>query len=150
MEECEALCSSMAIMINGKFKCIGSAQHLKTRFGVGYTLSIKIKEEKHDDVERLKDYIIGNFSDAILKENHAGLLKLQLPSVVSTHDSLQNSSTKSCTLATVFKFVEETRILFPIEGYSINQTTLEEVRKENPNKIINHNLMTLTIYNLIY
>ncbi len=31
MEECEALCSRIAIMVNGHFKCLGSVQHLKNR-----------------------------------------------------------------------------------------------------------------------
>ncbi|MED6268573.1 ATP-binding cassette sub- A member 1, partial [Characodon lateralis] len=31
MEECEALCTRMAIMVNGRFKCLGSIQHLKNR-----------------------------------------------------------------------------------------------------------------------
>jgi len=33
MEECEALCSRLAIMVNGKFTCLGSLQHLKNRLG---------------------------------------------------------------------------------------------------------------------
>lgn len=33
MEECEALCTRMAIMVNGQFKCLGSIQHLKSRWG---------------------------------------------------------------------------------------------------------------------
>uniref|UniRef100_A0A8B9YY62 ATPase AAA-type core domain-containing protein n=1 Tax=Buteo japonicus TaxID=224669 RepID=A0A8B9YY62_9AVES len=31
MEECEALCTRMAIMVNGRFRCLGSVQHLKNR-----------------------------------------------------------------------------------------------------------------------
>lgn len=31
MEECEALCTRLAIMVNGRFCCLGSAQHLKGR-----------------------------------------------------------------------------------------------------------------------
>jgi ABC-type multidrug transport system ATPase subunit len=31
MEECEALCPRIAIMANGKLRCLGSAQHLKVR-----------------------------------------------------------------------------------------------------------------------
>lgn len=31
MEECEALCTRLAIMVNGRFRCLGSAQHLKGR-----------------------------------------------------------------------------------------------------------------------
>ncbi|CAH3185564.1 unnamed protein product, partial [Porites lobata] len=42
MEECEALCTRLAIMVNGHFKCLGSTQHLKSRFGRGYTLMVKV------------------------------------------------------------------------------------------------------------
>ncbi|PIO37987.1 hypothetical protein AB205_0026760, partial [Aquarana catesbeiana] len=31
MEECEALCTRLAIMVKGKFQCIGSLQHVKNR-----------------------------------------------------------------------------------------------------------------------
>ena len=31
MEECEALCTRLAIMVNGSFKCLGSIQHLKNK-----------------------------------------------------------------------------------------------------------------------
>lgn len=31
-------------MVDGKFKCMGSVQHLKTKFGEGYTLTVKLKE----------------------------------------------------------------------------------------------------------
>ena len=42
MEECEALCTRLAVMVNGQFKCLGSPQHLKSRFGEGYTLLARI------------------------------------------------------------------------------------------------------------
>lgn len=35
MEECEALCTRLAIMVNGEFKCLGSTQHLKNKFAQG-------------------------------------------------------------------------------------------------------------------
>lgn len=34
MEECEALCTRLAIMVNGSFKCLGSVQHLKNKYCV--------------------------------------------------------------------------------------------------------------------
>jgi len=43
MEECEALCTRLAIMVNGYFKCLGSIQHLKNKYGAGYTLQVKVK-----------------------------------------------------------------------------------------------------------
>ena len=42
MEECEALCTRLVVMVNGQLKCIGSIQHLKSRYGRGYTLMMKI------------------------------------------------------------------------------------------------------------
>jgi len=43
MEECEALCPRIGIMANGKMRCLGSAQHLKTRFGQGFQVEVKTK-----------------------------------------------------------------------------------------------------------
>ena len=31
MEECQVLCTRLAIMVNGTLKCLGSPQHLKNR-----------------------------------------------------------------------------------------------------------------------
>ncbi|CAH8868455.1 unnamed protein product [Trichobilharzia szidati] len=42
MEECEALCSRVSIFVNGRIKCLGTCQHLKTRFGHGYSLHIQV------------------------------------------------------------------------------------------------------------
>lgn len=42
MEECEALCPRIGIMAGGILRCLGSAQHLKTRFGQGYQVEMKL------------------------------------------------------------------------------------------------------------
>ena len=42
MEECEALCTRLVVMVNGQFKCIGSSQHLKDKFGEGFALMAKV------------------------------------------------------------------------------------------------------------
>jgi len=44
MEEAEALSSKMGIMVKGGiFKCFGSSQHIKNKFGVGFEVEVKIK-----------------------------------------------------------------------------------------------------------
>jgi ABC-type multidrug transport system ATPase subunit len=43
MEEAEALCPKIGIMVDGKFRCFGSSQHLKNKYGMGYEIEIKIK-----------------------------------------------------------------------------------------------------------
>ncbi|KAI4584687.1 hypothetical protein MJG53_006221, partial [Ovis ammon polii x Ovis aries] len=35
MEECEAVCSRLAIMVRGSFRCLGSPQHIKNRSEIG-------------------------------------------------------------------------------------------------------------------
>ena len=40
MEECEALCTRLAIMVNGSFKCLGSIQHLKNKWGFALILQL--------------------------------------------------------------------------------------------------------------
>mgnify|MGYP001415643749 CR=1 FL=1 len=41
MEECEALCARLGIMVDGRFRCLGGLQHLKSRFSEGYTLDFR-------------------------------------------------------------------------------------------------------------
>ena len=76
MEECEALCSRLGIMVNGQFKCLGSIQHLKTRFGSGYSLKIRCLEGRSDQV---KASLAECLSEAEMAEEHHTQLKYQLP-----------------------------------------------------------------------
>ena len=42
MDEAETLCDKIAIMINGRFVCLGTPLHLKEKYGDGYQLTIKV------------------------------------------------------------------------------------------------------------
>eukprot|EP00924_Labyrinthula_sp_SR-Ha-C_P000101 maker-scaffold_39-snap-gene-1.2-mRNA-1 protein AED:0.03 eAED:0.04 QI:0/0/0/1/0.33/0.25/4/0/1866 len=54
MEECEALCSRVGIMVSGGLKCLGGIQHLKSKFGKGLTIEAKFKKyDKRDVVDCL-------------------------------------------------------------------------------------------------
>ncbi|XP_045142225.1 ATP-binding cassette sub-family A member 13 [Echinops telfairi] len=57
MEECEALCTRLALMIHGSFMCLGSPQHIKNRFGEGYTVKVwlcKRADQHHTITDCLK------------------------------------------------------------------------------------------------
>lgn len=44
MDEAEALSSKMGIMVKGGiFKCMGSSQHIKNKFGTGFAVEVKIR-----------------------------------------------------------------------------------------------------------
>jgi ATP-binding cassette, subfamily A (ABC1), member 3 len=42
MEEVEALCGKVGIMVDGQFQCLGSIQHLKSKFGRGLACEVKV------------------------------------------------------------------------------------------------------------
>ena len=49
MEEAEALSTKMGIMVKGGiFKCFGSSQHIKDKFGTGYILEVKSRQLTRD------------------------------------------------------------------------------------------------------
>jgi len=51
MEECEALCPRIGIMANGRLRCLGSAQHLKNKFGQGYQVEMKVQVVNTTDAD---------------------------------------------------------------------------------------------------
>ncbi len=42
MEEAEALCTRIGIMVGGRMRCLGSSQHLKARHGDGYAVEVRL------------------------------------------------------------------------------------------------------------
>ena len=56
MEEAEALSTKMGIMVKGGiFKCFGSAQHIKNKFGTGFVVEIKIKTLEDCELKRVAE-----------------------------------------------------------------------------------------------
>ncbi|XP_041099680.1 ATP-binding cassette sub-family A member 2, partial [Polyodon spathula] len=112
MEECEALCTRLAIMVNGHFKCLGSIQHLKNRFGDGYMITVRTKSSLN--VKEVVRFFNRNFPEAILKERHHTKVQYQLK-----FDHI--------SLAQVFSKMEQVVEVLGIEDYSVSQTTLDNV-----------------------
>ena len=51
MEEAEALSTKMGIMVKGGvFRCFGSSQHIKNKFGTGYEIEVKIQKLSAEDL----------------------------------------------------------------------------------------------------
>uniref|UniRef100_A0A8D2B9Q7 ABC transporter domain-containing protein n=1 Tax=Sciurus vulgaris TaxID=55149 RepID=A0A8D2B9Q7_SCIVU len=77
MAEAEAVCDRVAIMVSGRLKCIGSIQHLKSKFGKDYLLEMKVKTP--EDVESLHAEILRLFPQAARQERFSSLLVYKLP-----------------------------------------------------------------------
>ncbi|GLH10706.1 Multidrug resistance protein homolog 49 [Gryllus bimaculatus] len=131
MEECEALCTRLAIMVNGNFKCLGSTQHLKSKFAEGYTLIIKVigtrplsvtsrtlsitsMSSLTQDINPVKNFIKHSFPGSILREEYMGFLTYYIPS-------------STFTWSQMFGMMERAKHDLNIEDYSLGQTSLEQV-----------------------
>jgi ATP-binding cassette, subfamily A (ABC1), member 3 len=64
MEEAEALCTRVGIMVGGVIRCIGSTQHLRTQYGKGYQIEFDMEIPTTDEVEAQCAAIV-----AIISEN---------------------------------------------------------------------------------
>jgi len=53
MEEVEALCGKVGIMVGGALQCLGSIQHLKSKFGSGFTCEVRVQPAAADVVAGL-------------------------------------------------------------------------------------------------
>ncbi|CAM9274541.1 unnamed protein product, partial [Hapterophycus canaliculatus] len=53
MEECEALCQRIGIMVGGRLRCLGTSQHLKTRFGKGFQLEARVKAIRNEETDAM-------------------------------------------------------------------------------------------------
>jgi ABC-type uncharacterized transport system ATPase subunit len=69
MEECEALCTKLGIMDSGQFKCFGNVQHLKNKYGKGFSLTIKCQRqlEPTNDVAILENFILKHIPQSVVK-----------------------------------------------------------------------------------
>ncbi|CAN7984948.1 unnamed protein product, partial [Ixodes hexagonus] len=118
MEEADALCTKVGIMVRGALRCLGSTQHLKNMYGAGYTLDIKM--QRHDgiwekNISNLKTYIKDVFPMAKLREGFQDRLTYDIPQAGVN------------SLANVFVAMDDAKARFCIEEFSFSQTTLEQV-----------------------
>uniref|UniRef100_A0A8C5KJ17 ATP-binding cassette, sub-family A member 12 n=1 Tax=Jaculus jaculus TaxID=51337 RepID=A0A8C5KJ17_JACJA len=113
MEECEALCTRLAIMVNGKFQCIGSLQHIKSRFGRGFTVKVHLKNNKVS-METLTRFMQLHFPKTYLKDQHLSMLEYHVPVTAGG-------------VANIFDLLETNKTALNITNFLVSQTTLEEV-----------------------
>ncbi|KAL8586837.1 hypothetical protein ACOMHN_052713 [Nucella lapillus] len=122
MEEADALCTRVGIMINGQLKCLGPTQHLKTKYGSGYLLEIKLggggstsHEDLEDRVKALEQHLLGLFPSATCLESFAERAQYKIP------------QSDVPALSLVFAELERAKQTHNVEEYSFSQSTLEQV-----------------------
>ncbi|KAA3678255.1 ATP-binding cassette, subfamily A (ABC1), member 1 [Paragonimus westermani] len=112
MEECEALCDRLGIMANGQFRCLGSVQQLKNKFGSGYTVELRISESP-ESADQVRHTLQTEFPQLTVSTTQTKCYEYQFPQRVQ--------------LARLFETLNRLRTDGLIEQYSVKQTTLDQV-----------------------
>uniref|UniRef100_A0A7N8YF53 ATP-binding cassette, sub-family A (ABC1), member 12 n=1 Tax=Mastacembelus armatus TaxID=205130 RepID=A0A7N8YF53_9TELE len=113
MEECEALCSRLAIMVKGQFQCLGSLQHIKNRFGSGFTVKMYLANASCD-ARAITDFMQRKFPSTYLKDQHSTMVEFRVPVAPGG-------------VADIFNQLESNKSTLHIKHFSVSQTTLDEV-----------------------
>lgn len=92
MEEAEALSTRLAIMVEGKIKCIGPVQTIKNQYGKGFEIETKMNLPNINDIyDLMKNTKITSHEDLIdaeqIKSTLAHLGESELMKEISGHDS---------------------------------------------------------------
>mmetsp|Transcript_3325 Transcript_3325/g.10183 ORF Transcript_3325/g.10183 Transcript_3325/m.10183 type:complete len:488 (-) Transcript_3325:183-1646(-) len=108
MDEVDALATKMAIMVNGTFKCFGTPQHLKSKFGKGASITVAAF-----DKAAALDFLCGKLPSGKPSDEHSNTFTYTLEDDIPLTD--------------LFSLMEGAKESGFVEDYSISQTTLEQV-----------------------
>jgi len=112
MEECEALCGRIGIMVSGQLRCIGTIPHLKKVYAAGYQINVKVKQDR---IQSFRKWIKTVYADAKLVEDQ------------HTNMTYQVCQEQKSALGPVFRTLEENRNKQGIEEYSVSEVSLEQI-----------------------
>lgn len=117
MEECEALCDRIGILVKGKMICIGSTHQLTKKFAKDYILTIRCKKIREDNVghKKLMDFVKANLPTAELLESFKEVYAFQI----------RKEQSVSC--ATLFHIMDSHKTALNIEDFILSQSSLEQV-----------------------
>lgn len=114
MEEADALCSKIGIMIHGNLRAQGSSQELKAAYGTGYLIQVRFSDEA-DPLKYSAELA------AVLRQLSPGL-KVEDSSTRAFRFEVPQSD---CSIGPLFKTLIESQQQLSIEDFSVSQTTLE-------------------------
>jgi ABC-type multidrug transport system ATPase subunit len=114
MEEVEALCTRVGIMVKGQFLCLGSVQHLKSKYLDGYTIDVQCAGGTPDsEVQSVVNTILTDtIPQSTLAERHGSHMRFDVSSI---------------GLGDTFRKLQHLKDTSSVANYSISQCSLEQV-----------------------
>merc|ERR1712244_111514 len=127
MEECEALCNRIGIQVNGQLKCIGTAQHLKQRYGKGYQLDITLTQALGNEEEKEKESKIMLMQRELTK-NFGAISLIEFNGSRISYELVKDEK-YGLKLGEMFNILEEIKssMVDVIQSYALSQSTLEQI-----------------------
>jgi len=115
MQECESLCQRIAIMVSGQLRCLGSSQHLRAKYGQGYTIVVKFKRiENEGYLQEVRSHIMAAIPSAFFTDQHETMWTLRVPD-------------PTVGWSTLFERMQDCKVRFDLEDYTISDTSLEQI-----------------------
>eukprot|EP00455_Lapot_gusevi_P019876 TRINITY_DN2115_c0_g1_i7.p1 TRINITY_DN2115_c0_g1~~TRINITY_DN2115_c0_g1_i7.p1 ORF type:complete len:716 (-),score=134.15 TRINITY_DN2115_c0_g1_i7:926-3073(-) len=111
LEEVEALAHRVGIMVDGTLRCIGDKLHLKTKYGSGFELSLKVSSL--DRCAEVEAFMQQQVPEAVINESRGLRYTYALP---------QNTK-----LSAMFSLLENNKVQLGVTDYSVSQTSIEQV-----------------------
>jgi ABC-type multidrug transport system ATPase subunit len=113
MEEADALCSRIAVMVKGRVRALGTSHQLKRKFGDGYRLEARVL-----DAAGFAQFMQLAFPGHV-RLNVEGLVELfRLPAL--------GQAGSRCPLAEAFESLQQQRQAGVISEFALSQATLEQ------------------------
>ncbi|KAL3115157.1 hypothetical protein niasHT_016250 [Heterodera trifolii] len=128
MEECEALCSRIAVLNRGRLAGIGTAQHLKSRFGNSFLLSITVANPSKAIGAKLDKMVRDAMASPQCQDPlNSAILRWELPRQKGTTWSILFERAQALADQFPVKLEKATDGLPQIVDFSLTQNSLEQV-----------------------
>ena len=115
MEECEALCGRIGVMVDGTLRCLGPIQSLKSKYGQGYKLDLRLRADgQAAPVEEVVRLVADGCPGAKPEEAEPPCVTLTLPQ-------------HGAALSRIFAHLAAVRERCGVLECSLSQCTLEQV-----------------------
>lgn len=124
MDEAEALCKRIGIMVQGQLRVLGTKQYLKSKFGSGFELTVKLKVNPTDfqtQQDRLTNFVRSLFASSNIITENGGLITYHI-------------SREEMNMGLLFTELEAKKGGLDVEDYTVAHPTLEQVFIRTVNK----------------
>jgi len=119
MEEAEALCARIGIMVNGRLMTLGTPQQLKAMYGTGYKFILTLSEDKKGGHEKVEQLLAETYGEDIDFDALASTLTHRVFTVKRT----------DLDFGELFGLLEAQREEAGIVDYAVMQSSMDEVFK---------------------